>query len=465
MTEIGHSASTRPFDRANDSTADGRRMVSSGAIRTRVESWGRLAAPEHICFRPAFADQLIAALLAEANRPVLCRGLGRSYGDVASNAGGCLIGTVGVDHLLHADWQAGTIRAESGLSLDALLEACVPRGWFPPVIPGTKFVTLGGAVANDVHGKNHGQAGTFGSHVRRMALARSTGEILELSTDSNRDLFTATIGGLGLTGIILWVELQLMPIRSAYFDTETVAMTRLDQFFRLAQESADWPYMACWIDGLASSTCGVFVRGRHADHGPLVPHARPRWRLPVAPPRHLLNSWTVRLFNAAYRNDPRRGGRAVVHYDQFLCPLDSIASWNRFYGPQGFFQHQSAVPMATAPTAVADLLQATLAAREAPYLTVLKPFASKPSPGTMSFPREGATLAMDFPNRGPSTRRLLRRLSDIVIAAGGRIYPAKDATMAPEAFQAAYPGWRTLEHHRDPAIMSDFWRRVTGIAA
>jgi FAD/FMN-containing dehydrogenase len=464
MTGIGHPA-PGSFDRADVSAADGPRSTGSRSVRKKVHSWGRLAAPEHTWFGPAFVDQLVDIFVSQADRPVLCRGLGRSYGDVASNAGGSLISMVGVDHLLHADWQTGTIRAEAGLSLDALLQVCVPRGWFPPVVPGTKFVTLGGAVANDVHGKNHVQAGTFGSHVRRIGLARSTGEVLELSTESNRELFAATIGGLGLTGIILWIELQLMPIRSACFDTETVAMARLDEFFRLAQDSADWPYTACWIDGLDGGTRGFFARGRHADHGAQVAHAAPRWTLPVTPPLRVLHSGTVRLFNVGYRNDPRRIGRRMVHYDQFLCPLDSIASWNRLYGAQGFFQHQSVVPMANAPTTVQDLLRSAAAGGEAPYLTVLKPFGNKPSPGALSFPTEGTTLAMDFPNRGRSTRRLLQQLNDIVMSAGGRIYPAKDATMSPDAFQAGYPGWREIEAHRDPAVMSDFWRRVTGTAA
>jgi L-gulonolactone oxidase len=379
---------------------------------------------------------------------------------VASNAGGCLIDAAGVDHLLHADWLSGLICAEAGLSLGALLQVCVPRGWFLPVMPGTKFVTLGGAVANDIHGKNHASAGTIGSHLRRIGLARSTGEVLELSPGQNRELFEATIGGLGLTGIMLWMELQLMPIRSAYLDTETIAIANLDEFFLLSQESRDWPYIASWIDGFARNrTPGFFVRGRHCEQGLLTPHKRPRWSVPITP--CLLNSWAVGLFNRAYRNDPRAIGRKVVHYDQFLCPLDSIQNWNRLYGSRGFFQHQSVVPMSTVPAAIRDLLRLTGTFEEASFLTVLKLFGNRPSPGALSFPREGATLAMDFPNRGQSTRMLLRQLDEVVIAAGGRVYPAKDGTMSPETFRTGYPSWRQIEDHRDPAIMSDFWRRVT----
>jgi FAD/FMN-containing dehydrogenase len=410
----------------------------------------------------SFADEMIAAIRAGEQRPLLCRGLGRSYGDVALNGGGYLLDTTRADHFLSADWATGLIRAEAGLSLDELLRACVPRGWFLPVTPGTKFVTLGGAVANDVHGKNQESAGTLGCHVRRIGLARSNGDVIELSPEREEPLFAATIGGLGLTGVILWVEVQLAPISSAQVEVERLAMADLEDFFRLSAESGEWPYTVAWVDSLARGRAlgrGLFIRARHREGGPLVSHGVPRFAAPHAA-RHLLNSKTVALFNLLYRRRPWATGRRTMHYDRFFYPLDSLLHWNRLYGPRGFFQHQSVVPMKDAPRTVRRLLELTAESGGPSYLTVLKILGDRPSPGLLSFPMPGVTLALDLANRGETTRRLLGRLADAVVAAGGRLYPAKDATMSGDAFRTGYPAWRRLEQHRDPALMSDFWRRV-----
>jgi FAD/FMN-containing dehydrogenase len=436
-------------------------MEQNAAGRETVYAWGRLEPREHLVVPASFADEMVAAIQASDRRPLLCRGLGRSYGDVALNGGAYLLDTARADHFCAADWATGLVCAEAGLSFDALLHACVPRGWFLPVSPGTKFVTLGGAVANDVHGKNHESAGTIGCHVRRIGLARSTGELVDLSSDS--PLFAATVGGLGLTGVIVWVELQLFPIRSAAMETETLAMSGLDDFFRFSAESADWPYTVSWVDSLARGRTlgrGLFIRGRHAETGPLAPHRAARLTVPHAA-RHLLNPGTIALFNLLYRARPWATGRRTMHYDRFFFPLDSLSQWNRLYGRRGFFQHQSVVPMKNAPETVRSLLELTAACGEPSFLTVLKALGDRPSPGLLSFPMSGVTLALDLANRGESTRRLLDRLADLVVAAGGRLYPAKDATMSGETFRAGYPAWRRLEQHRDPAIMSDFWRRVT----
>ena len=439
-------------------------MDRNTAERQKVYAWGRVEPREHVVVPASFADEMVAAIRANDRRPLLCRGLGRSYGDVGLNGGGYLLDATGADHLLTADWESGVVRAEAGLSLDALLRVCVPRGWFLPVSPGTKFVTLGGAVANDVHGKNHESAGTIGCHVRRIGLARSSGDLLELSSDS--PLFAATIGGLGLTGVMVWVELQLFPIRSARMEVETLAMGGLEDFFRLSAESTDWPYTVSWVDSLARGPAlgrGLFVRGRHAEVGLLAPHGAPRLTVPHAA-RHLVNPSTIALFNFLYRARPWARRRKTMHYDGFFYPLDSLSHWNRLYG-RGFFQHQSVVPMKNAPETVRRLLDLTAQSREPSFLAVLKVLGDRPSPGLLSFPMPGVTLALDLANRGGGTRRLLDRLADLVAGAGGRLYPAKDATMSGDAFRAGYPAWRRLEHHRDPALMSDFWRRVTAGAA
>ena len=431
-----------------------------------VSSWGRLRQVPHEVGRPAFLDQARAAASA-GGAPALCHGLGRSYGDVCLNENGRLIVTDLLDRFVSYDRERGVVRAEAGLSFDRLLRVIVPHGWFVPVTPGTKFVTLGGAVANDVHGKNHEGAGTFGCHVRAISLARSSGEVLTLSPAENAELFAATIGGLGLTGVMLWVELQLVPIKSAMIESETIALENLDEFFRVAEESHDWPHTVAWVDCLAKGAAagrGLFIRGRHAEEGGLKVHHAPRLAMPFDAPGVLLNAHTIALFNAGYRRRPWALGLHRVHYDPFFYPLDAIAGWNRLYGKRGFFQHQSVVPMAGAPDTVRKLLALTAEFGEGSFLMVLKLFGDKPSPGLLSFPMAGATLALDFANKGESTRRLLDRMAELVLAAGGRLYPAKDATMSGTAFRAGYPDWRKLEAQRDPALMSDFWRRVTAQA-
>jgi L-gulonolactone oxidase len=417
---------------------------------------------------PSFRDE--ADQLLRSAKPAIGHGLGRSYGDVGLNSGGTLIRTARLDRVIAADWSTGVFRAEAGMSLDALLQLSVPRGWFVPVTPGTKFVTLGGAVANDVHGKNHEGAGTFGCHVRALGLLRSDGAEHELGPDrGDPPLWAATIGGLGLTGLILWVELQLTPIRSAFFDAEVLRLKGLDDFFRASEESRDWPYTVAWVDCLAKGAGlgrGLYTRGRFSDEGGLLLHKQKRaLKVPLDAPAALLSSPTVRLFNLAYGGRPGVEGSRRIHYDPFLYPLDGIHDWNRLYGRPGFFQHQSVIPMAQAPDALRKLLELTSSRNQGSFLVVLKLFGAKKSPGILSFPTEGATFALDLPNRGEPTRKLLDAMTDVVMEAGGRLYPAKDATMSAETFQAGYPRWREVEAQRDSNFTSDFWRRVTREAA
>ena len=433
--------------------------------RTATTSWGRVARASSHVAEPAHLDELARAFRTGGDA-TLAHGLGRSYGDVCLNHGGRLVRTGRLDRIMAADWSTGVVRAEAGLTIGGLLSVAVPRGWFVPVTPGTKFVTLGGAVANDVHGKNHHGAGTFGCHVRAVGLLRSDGETVEIGPGTRPHLFAATVGGLGLTGLIAWVELQLQPVASSDVEVETVRLADLDGFFRVASESHDWPYTVAWVDCLAAGRRlgrGLFSRGRHAASGPLLPHPEAaRLTVPRDAPAALLGPATVRLFNAAYSRQPATGETRRVPYGKFLYPLDGITDWNKLYGGRGFFQHQSVVPMAEAPRALQKLLELTSSEGQGSFLVVLKLFGPRPSPGILSFPREGATFALDLPNRGPATLRLLDRMAEVVLKAGGRLYPAKDATMTAEQFRAGFPRWREVESYRDPAVSSDFWRRVTG---
>ena len=288
-------------------------------IVERVTSWGRLSVCEHDAIDPAFLDQAQVALSEQG--PILAFGAGRSYGDVCLNGHGRMLRTRLLDRFISADWTTGIVRAEAGLTVDALLRFAVPRGWFLPVVPGTKFVTLGGAVANDIHGKNHEAAGTFGCHVRRLGLALSSGAILELGPGQSADLFAATIGGLGLTGVILWVELALMRIPSAFIDVEAVELADLNAFFFVSEQSRLWDYTVAWVDCLAKGAAvgrGIFFRARWREGGLFEPHGSPRFRVPCDAPPWVLNATTIRLFNKVYRSRPWAFGRRTIYYDHFF---------------------------------------------------------------------------------------------------------------------------------------------------
>lgn len=399
-------------------------------------------------------------------RPALAYGNGRSYGDSCLNDGGTLIDTRGLDEIYFFDRETGLLTCGAGLMLDRLLDLVVPAGWFPPVTPGTSFVTIGGALANDVHGKNHHGAGTFGCHVRALELVRSDGQRLICAPDLNPDLFAATVGGLGLTGLVTQVTLQLMPVASGEMEQQVLHFDGLGRFFEIAAESdATHDYTVAWIDSLATGRHlgrGVFFRANHARASEAAPLRSARsLPFPLKPPFPLINRMTLRLFNWLYRNgQPRDGAARRVPYRPFFYPLDRVHDWNRAYGPKGLRQFQCVVPMAHAREAIAEMLQRTLAAGESSFLTVLKLFGRRRSPGLMSFPMPGATLTLDFPNRGERTARLLAELDRVAIAAGGRINPYKDARMPAAVFEASFPDWRAFARHVDPGFSSDFWRRV-----
>jgi FAD/FMN-containing dehydrogenase len=340
-------------------------------------------------------------------------------------------------------------------------------GWFLPVTPGTRFVTVGGAIANDVHGKNHHRTGTFGQHILRLALRRSSQGIIICSPSENTDLFHATIAGLGLTGLILWAEIQLRQIANPAMDTETIRFRNLDAFFDLSGESdRDYEYTVAWIDCLARGSSlgrGLFMRGNHAATREKLPtHAGKTHSFPMEMPFPLVNAWSLRTFNSLYyRKQLAQMRRAITHYEPFFYPLDRILHWNRLYGRPGFLQYQCVVPTDVAKDSIRTLLEVIATARSGSFLAVLKVFGNRMSPGLLSFPRPGATLALDFPNHGVRTLDLLNQLDRIVAAAGGAIYPAKDARMSGEHFRQYFPFWTKFQAYIDPRFSSSFWRRVT----
>jgi FAD/FMN-containing dehydrogenase len=432
------------------------------------QSWGRLpkatpSAVQRLYWRTELDD------LDFGSSSGLPYGLGRSYGDSCLNDGGVLIDTSQLSRLIQFDQERGIVRAEAGLSLERLLAVIVPRGWFLPVSPGTQFITLGGAVANDIHGKNHHRAGTFGCHVRRFELWRSDGTRRECSRDENTELFRATIGGMGLTGLISWVEIQLVHIASPYLKMERIRFRSFDEYLALENESsADFEYTVSWIDCLRSGpTRGLFLRANFTTSGDApsgdggARKTQLPLRVPFDMPSFALNSAAVKLFNQSiFRMQRSDRFSRVTHYAPFFYPLDRVLDWNRIYGKSGFYQYQFLVP-SEAEDAFRDILRRIGSSHQGSFLVVLKKFGNIPSPGLMSFPREGLTLALDFPNRGQTTIDLLEELDGLVQQAGGCVYPAKDARMSAASFQLYYPQWKEFSRTIDPRFSSSFWRRVT----
>lgn len=403
--------------------------------------------------------------MAEQHGSLLPYGNGRSYGDSCLAASGHVLRTRTLDRLISANWETGLICAEAGVTLEELLALSIPKGWFLPVTPGTCFVTLGGALANDVHGKNHHVRGTFGCHVPRFGLIRSDRAPLVCTPLENRDLYAATIGGLGLTGIVDWLELQLIPIRSSLINVTQARFESLEEFFALSSElDGKHEYTVAWIDCLArgkSAGRGIYMAGDHAEDGPLAVADKSKLNVPMTPPFSTINRLSLRLFNTAYYHGHRAGRHSSqMRYESFFYPLDRILNWNRVYGIRGFQQYQCAIPENNAPAAIRDLLDAIATAHSGSFLAVLKRFGTMISPGHLSFPIPGATLALDFPQQDEATAQLFVKLDAIVREAGGRIYPAKDAHISGADFRAFYPTWKHHDSLCDPVLISRFWQRI-----
>ncbi len=432
---------------------------------TKYESWGRYPkiSPKQV-LQLKWRNEIPDLNCVEGT--LLPFGYGKSYGDVCLNENGTLLDTKGLNKLIAFDENTGVLRCESGVTLASILEYATPRGWFLTVTPGTKHVSVGGCIANDVHGKNHHVDGTFGCHVRKFELVRSDRERIICSPDDNPELFRATIGGLGLTGLITWAEFQLMKSPTPFFYTESIKFDNLDRFFEINEESEqEFRYSVSWIDTTATDGNlgrGLFNRGNQAD--PSV-HAIPplpgEMMLPFPFDAPFINTATVQAFNILYYHKQLdRVVRGVSHYNPFFYPLDAILGWNKAYGKNGFLQYQFVMPFSSRE-ALKDILKFISASGLSSFLTVLKTMGSVRSPGMLSFPRPGITMAVDF-RISPKTLAVVNDLDRIVTAAGGVLYPAKDARMAGSDFRKFYPMWEEFSSYIDPKFSSSFWRRVTG---
>jgi len=442
-----------------------RRESAALPLIKRVLSWGRYPkTAHHKVHKPAWNDQLPDILRDAAPGSLLPYGLGRSYGDSCLNAGRELIDCRRLNRILGFDESTGMVRCEGGVSLSDIIDVFLPKGWFLPVTPGTRFVTVGGAIANDVHGKNHHCAGTFGAHIRQIGLHRSNDGLVICNLEENRDMLRATTGGLGLTGVIAWADIRLKRVAGPWIDAESIPFQSLNAFLDLSRDSNDrFEYTVAWLDCFAGKNPrGIFFRGNHAaDHGKEF-HPQRGPKLPFALPAWMLNRYSVRAFNTAYYGiHAAKKGAAVVPYDSFFYPLDSIRQWNLLYGRQGFLQYQCVIPEGNLE-AFEELLDRIARSGMGSFLGVLKQFGSAPPAGMLSFPRPGLTIALDFAMRGERTLKLMQSLDEIVQQSGGALYPAKDARMSPALFEASFPLWRDFVPYIDPKMSSSFWRRVTG---
>ena len=428
----------------------------------KVGSWGRLNYEDH-AFVPVSRDH--APERKETHKKTLPYGMGRSYGDVCLNPLGDLSFTRSLDRFIKFNPHTGELVCEAGVLLRDIQLTFSKKGWILPVTPGSQYVTIGGAIANDIHGKNHHTAGCFSRHLNWLEIERTDGQLITCSATKNIAWFAATCGGLGLTGVVKKLSITLKPVCANWLDTETIVFSNLDEFIRLSTASeANWEYTVAWIDcGVSKKKRGIFMRAHHSlEAGEVTPRDR-KIKMPFVPPVSMVNRISVAAFNYLYFCSQKlKIGIKKNHYQTFFYPLDNITHWNRMYGPHGFYQYQLVVPSDAGRPAKDAVLNEISASGQGSFLSVLKTFGNKASAGLLSFPMEGITLALDFPNNGSETLQLFRRLDAIVREARGRLYPAKDARMPASLFADGYPQLEEFLAYRDPGISSGLSQRLMG---
>ena len=432
-----------------------------------LSGWGRALTAQVRAWRPERAPGVEQAFAAEREDGAIVYAGGRSYGDAPLNGGGDVILTGRLDRILSADWTAGTAVCEPGVAIGDLMRAALQHGYAVPVSPGTGFATVGGCIANDVHGKNHDRHGSFGDHVEWIDLLLPGGEIRRIDPDGEPELFAATVGGIGLTGIMLAAGLRLRPVKSNAVLMKERPAKDLDAFLAMQDEARDkHTYVVGWIDATARGRAlgrGILETADDSQGATDVPMGA-RKRMPIEMPGFAMNRFSVSLFNALYYHRVPGGGRERhAPLTQFLYPLDAIEDWNRLYGKRGFYQFQCALPDAESPVGLRKLMEEISGAGTGSFLAVLKTLGGE-GRGYLSFPIRGYTLALDFPAK-PGATELLERLERITLDHGGRIYLAKDGAMKAESFAAMYPKldqFRAVLDRIDPdrRMDSDMARRL-----
>jgi decaprenylphospho-beta-D-ribofuranose 2-oxidase len=440
-----------------------------------LSGWGRTAPSTAQVLTNPTVEAIQRAVRDAGERGVIARGLGRSYGDPAQNAGGLVIDMTGLSRIHSLDASSGLATVDAGVSLDALMRAALPLGLWVPVLPGTRQVTVGGAIAADIHGKNHHSAGSFGNHVRSLDLVTADGSISTLTPAD--ELFWATVGGMGLTGIIISATIALTPVESAYFVVDTDRTGNLDELLTLLTDGSDdhYDYSAAWFDAISTGaklgravlTRGSIVRADELPpklrRNPLAFDAPQLFTAPKAVPNGLANKATFRALSEAwYRKAPKCRRGEIQNLTSFYHPLDMIGEWNRAYGPRGFLQYQFVVPFGAEDT-LRRIVEQIARSGHVSFLNVLKRFGEA-SPAPLSFPHPGWTITVDFPIRR-GLAEFCDRLDLQVLDAGGRLYLAKESRTSPAALHRMYPRideWRKIRAAADPAgvFASDLSRRL-----
>ncbi|MEO6908046.1 MAG: FAD-binding oxidoreductase [Abditibacteriaceae bacterium] len=434
-------------------------------VTQTLSGWGGMPKQECHVFRPEKARDLEKLIASSDESTFLPRGLGRAYGDAALNENGGAVLQERLNRLISFDENSGVVECEGGVSLAEIIEAFLPRGWFLPVSPGTKFVTIGGAVACDIHGKNHHRDGSFSAFVDEFDLLTANGETLTCSRNQNAKAFWATVGGMGLTGVITRVQLQLRKVSTSSLVVNYQQLPNLDSVLEQMLEDERHTYSVAWIDCLASGDSlgrGVLMRGEHAGldelkvlsprqvDNPLQLASSSALTVPIDMPDFLLNSTTVGAFNSLFYA-AHKTKRALVDYEKYFYPLDSIGRWNRLYGKAGFIQYQAALPAEQSAAGLKALLEAVSSSKRASFLAVLKTFGEA-NEAPLSFPFKGHTLTFDIPFRN-DLPEFVRQLDEITMRFGGRVYLAKDALLSAEKFRTMYPRleeWLSVKRELDP---------------
>jgi FAD/FMN-containing dehydrogenase len=413
---------------------------------TKIYGWGRYPQQDAYLHVPPSSASL--EFTVKQQDSILARGMGRSYGDSANALN--VLQTTYINHFIEFDKATGKLTAEAGITLREILEIIVPCGWFLPVTPGTSFVTLGGAIASDVHGKNHHIAGTFGQHVKSLSMLLGSGEVVTTSPQHHADLFHATCGGMGLTGIIISATIQLLPIKSSLISQKTIKADCVEAACEAFESNSNATYSVAWIDCLSKGKSlgrSVIMLGEHSEQGGLEIDTRQKVSVPFSTPSVLLNRLTMKAFNTAYWHKSKHNLSQTVGLMPYFYPLDAVGEWNRLYGKKGFLQFQCVVPRLDGIANMRRLLTEISNSGEGSFLAVLKQFGVA-NENLLSFPTEGYTLALDF-KASETAIKTVKRLEDMVVDMGGRLYLTKDAVMQESTFKATYPNWEKFEVVRE----------------
>jgi len=415
----------------------------------KLHGWGRYPVVDANLYAPKTTDALQRFVKDRNHVGITPKGLGRSYGD--SSLGNTVVSTRYLDHILAFDEVTGIVHCSGGVTLDDLLNIFAPSGWFLPVTPGTRFVSIGGAIASDVHGKNHHREGCFCDHIASLQLLLADERIVTCSRTEYPNLFHATCGGMGLTGIILSASLQLKPIKSTLIDQTTLKAKNIEEVLALFEAHADKTYSVAWIDCIAKDSSlgrSLLMVGEHSPDGGYLMQNKPPIGLPFDMPSQLLNRFSVQAFNTLYYNRIMKNAvKSKVHYTAFFYPLDSINDWNRLYGKNGFTQYQFVIPKSAGQEGMTKILQLIAASERGSFLAVLKAFG-KQNDNLLSFPMEGYTLALDF-KVDPGLFPLLDKLDAMILDYGGRLYLSKDARMSEVTFKKGYSTWERFQSIRE----------------